>query len=257
MAAEGEIIEVDGKKYREVNGELVEVIEHQPKSISIMVAGEEITLTEGEQYKNYFGNYILRTINSGDPVTVTVLYVDGQFKNETKTYPAKSQAEAVSSEQKRILRNEEERLGIDVVRFSSLNEFFTLGYMAKNARITIEVPKFLAANFEFKYNRLTGDDAKNHLADKSYYIAPKEKNRWAVKGRLTFNIKTSAMSRMSFPSNIGIISRAGHIEINNNNYIYNMFKNGFKLGYNENNYSNIVSGLSGEYKEAFDEGFNA
>jgi hypothetical protein len=257
--AQGQAIEVDGKWYNENMEEIPNP--NTPKSIEFNIRGESVVLKEGERYKNYFGNYLLKSIDNTDPqnAKVTVEYLDGQFINETKIYPAKSQAEAIFSEKNRVRMEEEERAGIDIITFNSSDEFFTLGYLAKNSRIIVEVPKDpkILSGFETKYKELTGEDAAQHLQDASYYIAPKQENRWLARGRLIFPIKESVMSRLSFPSNVNINNKGGRIEINNNNYIYNLFRQGFRMGRNEGNYGSISSGLSGSYKDAFDQGFNA
>ena len=267
-AYEGEIIEIDGEKYKEANGDLVEITEdipksitsnqpNQPKSIKFNIKGEEVVLTEGKTYRNYFGSYILNSINDTEPKTITVIYLDGQNKDSIQTYPAKSQAEAIKSEEKRAIRQEETATGIEITKFSTNAEFYTLGYLAKHSRILVEVPKNLTEKFERQYNALTGDTATSHIQDNSYYIAPKEENRWYIKGRLTFPVIEEAVNKLSFPSDVNIIHKGDNVEINNNNYIFNLFRNGFKLGENSGNYGIISRGLSGEAKQAFDQGFNS
>jgi hypothetical protein len=269
--AESETVEIDGKIYKELDGDLVEIEQSSvPKttneqikeiqSISFNIKGEKIVLREGEQYKNYFGNYLLKLINNqNDPLksTVTVEYLDGQMIGQTQTYPAKAQALAIYNEKNRTRHEEERHLGIDLVAFDSPDEFFTLGYLAKHAIITVEVPKDLEANFNEKYSKLTGEDAKKSLADGFYYIAPKHENRWYIKCRLIFDINTEITKRLFFPSGINTINRNGRFEINSNNYIYNLFKNGFRLGHNESNKNLISAGLTGVQKANFEEGFNS
>jgi hypothetical protein len=254
----GEIEEIDGKYYNENLEEVPNP--NVDRSIEIIVKGEKIILKEGQNYKNFFGNYLLKSIdNVNDPqnAKITVEYLDGQFKGETKVYPAKSQAEALYSEKKRSINELEERTGINIIEFNLPNEFFTLGYLTKHSKIIVEVPKDLAERFELKYKELTGDDAKNPANSGSYYIAPKDENRWYIKGRLIFDLNTNIVSKLKFPDTVNIINKGGRIEINNNNYIYNLFQNGFKLGRNEANYNAISSGLSETNKASFDQGFNS
>lgn len=256
--AKGEVELIDGKWYNENLEEVPNP--NVAKSIEFNIKGEVVVLKEGEQYKNYFGNYLLKVIsNPNDPqnAKVTVEYLDGQFKNQEKVYPAKSQAEAIYSEKNRVRIEEEERQGIDIIEFRAPDEFFTLGYLAKHSRIIVEVPKDLTLKFETKYKELTGDDAQRYLKNGSYYIAPKQESRWYIRGRLVFDLNETAASRVSFPNDVNINNKNGRIEINNNNYIYNLFKRGFRLGRNDSNYNSLSVGLSGQSKEAFDQGFNS
>jgi len=261
LTAQNNIVEIDGKYYDENLNEVPKPASvPAPKSIEFTIHGNTIILKENEQYRNYFGNYVINSIdNVSDPQSskITVKYLDGQFKNETKTYPASSQAEAIYSERNRVRIEEEERAGINIIEFASSNEFFTLGYLAKNSRIIVETPRDMASKFETKYRELTGDDARMHIQDNSYYIAPNSENRWHIRCRMIFDLKPAVLSMLSFPSAVNINNKNGRAEINNNNYVYNLFRSGFKLGRNSNNYNSIASGLSEQYRAAFDQGFNA
>ena len=237
--ASGEVIEIDGKFYNENMEEISNPNLAKSKVIEFNINGEVVILEEGKNYKNYFGNYLLKSIEGlSDPknAKIIVQYLDGQFKNETRSYPAKSQAEAIHSEQGRIIREQEDRQGIDIIKFSTLAEYFTLGYLAKNSRIIVEVPSdpIIMLKFENKYRELTGEEAKNHLQDGSYYIAPKQESRWRARCRLTFAIKDSVVSKLSFPSDISINNNLFEGDILGRNiYLNNSPASSLRLGSGE------------------------
>lgn len=253
IAKEGDIEQIGDKWYKETNGDIVEIENpNKAKSMKLTIKGEDIVFTEGEKYKNYFGEYIIRSINNDN--TITVEYTEGNLKGATKTYPAKSQAETIINEKQRQQINNANNPQNYRLSLSSDKEFFTLGYLAKHGKVIAEVPEDKALEFEKIYNQITGDNAS-----KKYLIVPKKENRWFIKLRLKFNLPDNPqlVSQLSFPNDVNVINKQGVIEINNNGYIYGLFRSGFKLGNNSNNYSNMSSGLSGNSKTAFDSGFNS
>jgi len=247
-------LEIDGKWYDEETGEEIPTPSQKidiPKSITIPIRGYEYVFEEGQMYSDAAGNYRVDDILEENKISVT--YIDGNFSGQKRIYDALDRAKIIHNEERR----QDAKDNIKTIRFNEPDEYFTLGYLAKNSKINVEVPLEQAKNFEVKYKNLTGDDATDYLDSGDYYIAPKQENRWYVKCRLRFDIKESVMSRLSFPNDMKLGNAGGKVQIDNNNYVYNLFRNGFKIGKNVNNYNEISSGLSGRFKDAFDDGFNA
>jgi hypothetical protein len=249
-----EPIEIDGKWYDEQNNEMIEIPgptkgEPASRSITIPVRDYKYIFEEGGIYSDAAGNYRVDKILDENKIKVT--YIDGQFSGQERTYSAFDRAKIIYNEERR----QDAKNKMTTVQFNEPNHYFTLGYLAKNSKINVEVPSDQAANFEAKYRDLTGDDAKTH--SDNYYVAPKQENRWHVKCRLRFSVIESVMPNLSFPSDVKFNNVAGAIQIDNNNYVYNLFRHGFKIGRNVDNYNGISAGLNGKFKEAFDDGFNA
>ena len=67
------------------------------------------------------------------------------------------------------------------------------------------------------------------------------------------------LNRMAFPENMNFnkfIERGDFLEINNNTYVWNLFKMGFTLGSNERNIEKIAAHIPEDVREYFYQGVN-
>jgi hypothetical protein len=222
-----EPIETDGKWYDEVNGELVEIPNpNLIKDITVIVHGVPYLFEVGKTYADHAGKYIVEEIkNKGQ--TLKVKYIDGRFQGETREYPTIDRAKIMWNEAVR----QDQQNRFKTMGFSGNQEYFAIGYLAKNGFVNADVPPSERKWFEGLYKQLTGDDAVQYLGTAAYGIV-KEESKWHLELRIGFPEADDAiLSRMLF-KNVNNITRpkTGGLKINNNDFVFNLFKIGFKLG---------------------------
>jgi hypothetical protein len=250
-----EIIEIGGKYYIERDGDIIEVPspKSEPNSISVSTKYGNMTFTEGEVVENFFGKYRILSLNPNN--TMTVEYIE--IKNpsvrigEQKTYPITSQAESIFKEQK----TQAAAIKYKEINFGGSKDFFTIGFLAKNGRIRVEVPITLKQQFDQMYKKFTGEDPSKFLGHGyAAELNPETKgNSWEL--RISFpNPGPEILNNMSF-SNYPIVSSANRLEINYSNYVLNLFKLGFTIGTNELNIPKIMNAIqNSEEKNSFIQG---
>jgi len=161
---EAQIVDVDGRQYLQENGrwydenlnEVPNPMPAEPKQVEFVIRGHRRILKEGERYKNSFGNYLLRSIRGHEnpqTATVTVEYLDGQMRGETKTYPARAQVEAIYSE---LVRSMQETGGFEDIS-SGQSESYTIGILAK-CKLVGAIRSDKIEEVKRIYQTLTGDD---------------------------------------------------------------------------------------------------
>jgi len=238
-----EPINIDGKMYDEINGELVEVPDpsnnsseiQTEKKITIDIYKPSITFIEGELYQDGAGQYKVLAID-GD--NLTVLYIDGRFSGQTKQYSSLSRAKIIHNEQ--VRQNQLNKM--TDVGFTGSGDFLELGYLAKNGTVIAQIPTSQQKWFEEMYTRLTnGDNATNYKG--GLYTISKDETKFGLQLRIKFPEPDDMyLSKMEF-KNLNVNRTASGLEINDTNYVKSLLKMGFKLGNNEINIPAILNNV--------------
>jgi len=229
-----EIIEIDGKKYHEIDGQLVEIPLHPPKTITFYQFDPPVSFTEGQIYSDFLGHYKLNKISEDDKY-FDIVYIDGDKMGQKRQYESLSRAIIIHREQKR----QDQINRMKTLGFSGNKEYFTLGYLAAKGIIIAQVPYSQAKWFEDMYHRLTGDNAQTYLNINALYRIEKDESKYSLELRIKFpEPEDQYLSQMQLKY-ININKTAHGLEINNNDFIKNLFKMGFKIGNNTNNLANI------------------
>jgi hypothetical protein len=250
------IVEIDGKFYKDEGGITVEVEkpkqEKPPKSITISILDRDYVFQEGNVYSDVAGHYKVKDIN-GDKLDI--VYLDGSFAGDSKTYNARDRAIIINNEFKR----EDARNRMRTINLNKPNQYFTLGFLAKNGRIWVEIPERLVPEFERIYQTFTGEDPKQYLKINNkvggYAVLKEEDRKRPMELRISFPvIHSEILNNMDFGKNVNIISDNGRMEINNSDYLKNLFKLGFTIGSNSKNIQKIRSKVPPDNTEYFDQG---
>lgn len=193
------------------------------QNTTITVRGIPYLFETGRVYSDHAGDYVIEEIkNDGQILKIT--YVTGNFKGNTKEYSTLSKAQIIHNE---TVRNDQ-RNRIQTMGFSGNKEYFAIGYLAKNGFVSAQVSPSERKWFEKVYNEITHDVAANYL--KFAYEIPKEESKWHLELRIGFpEPDLSVASQMSFKY-VNITRSSNGLKINNNHFIFNLFKLGFKLG---------------------------
>jgi len=214
----------DGKWIDEINGEIVEVPAPVTamKDITVEIRDVPYIFEVGKTYSDHAGKYMVEEIKDGGK-TLKVKYIDGRFQSQTREYSTVDRAKVIHNEVTR--RDQANR--IKTMGFNGNKEYFAIGYLAKNGVITAELPPSERKYFEEVYRALTGDNAINYL--KSEYQIVKEDSKWHLELRIRFPEPDDAvLSKMAFKY-VSINRIQSGLQINNNQFIFNLFKIGFKL----------------------------
>jgi len=254
------IIEIDGKFYKDENGTTVEVenpnkkIEEKklPKNITVSVLNRDYVFQEGKVYSDAAGHYEVENINGNK---LDVVYIDGSFNGEHRTYDTIGRAVIIDNESKR----EDARNKMRTINLNKPNQYFTLGFLAKNGRIWVEIPERHVPEFERIYKEFTGEDPKQYLKINNgkggYAILKEEDRKRPMELRIAFPVVHSEiLDKMDFGKNINIITDGERMEINNSDYLKNLFKFGFTIGNNSKNIEKIRSKIHPDNVEYFDKG---
>ena len=250
-----DLVQIDGKWYDNDLNEILTPpasnnVQTIPRFVTITTKYGDKTLTEGAEEDNYFGKFLLLKINDTTK-TVSVRCLESKSSSvsvgEEKTYPLLGFAEGILSEKIR----QEREMKYSKIDFGKSSEFFTIGYLAKNGRIRVEVPSHLKEMFDKMYASFTGEDPSLFLNH----------------GYATSVDRETSELRMAFPSpgehilakmdfSLYPICRdknnPNRLEMNYYNYVFNLFRLGFTMGLNERNIPKILSRIEGdENKKSF------
>ena len=173
--------------------------------------------------------------------------MDGRFKDEERLYSAIDRAKIIHNEV--VKQNAKHR--IDVMGFSGNNEYFTLGYLAKNGYCTAQVPLSEHKGFENKYNEITKDNAQNYLNSMGYQIS-KDDSKWHLELGIRFPTPDPSIAPKISLKHVNINNTSVGNIINNNQFVWNLFKIGFKLGKQDIN--KIKSYIPNTYMGDFEAG---
>lgn len=269
IAKEGDTEKIDGKWYVETKDSMMEIPDptrtpekpqvpkstekytYAPaKSVSVDILGQIYTFEEGKTYSDAAGNYKVNKITDDKKLDVT--YLDGTFSGKNTIYDAKDRAKIIHRHQK----TKDDKNRMKTLTFKNKNEYFTLGFLAKNCRIRAGAAPTKHAWFEALYKKLTGEDALAYLG--KGYAQNENENMWGTELRLVFpRPSNEVLNKMSFPSDIEFVSSGKNgMEVNDNNYILTLFGMGFTLGPNERNIEKITTHIPDSDKEYFYQGIN-
>lgn len=246
----------DGKWIDEVNGDVVEVANPNTNpntntinDITVDIRGVPYLFESGETYSDHAGKYIVEEIKNNGQL-FKVKYIDGRFQGETREYPTIDRAKIIHNE---VVRKDQAQR-IRTMGFSGNKEYFAIGYLAKNGYISAQVPPSGRKFFEETYKNITGDDAMKYL-DGAYEI-PKEESKWHLELRIRFKGADDAILAQMEIKNVDIKQgKRGELQINNNHFVFNLFKLGFKLS--RQNVEDIRRYIPEKYMGDFNAGASA
>lgn len=245
-----EPINIDGKWYDEINGELVEVnnpeankVTKEKKKVSVNRYDPPIIFEEGGIYEDGLGKYVVVSISDNNEF-LDVKYLKN---DQVKRYKVLDRAKIIHNEQvRREQTNRMSELG-----FSGSKEFFALGYLASKGIIHAQIPISQRTWFEEMYLRLTGDKAQ---IGPNYDLA-KDESKYTLQLRIKFEEPDDQyLSQMNFKNATVIRTKTG-LEISDNNFIKNLFIMGFKLANNRINKGSILNKIPQEKVGDFEAGF--
>lgn len=257
--ANSEVIQMDGKWYNENLEEVPDpnLSSENKKSITINIFGYNYTFKEGEIYKDAAGDYIVDQIIDDKKMKVT--YRDGRFQGEQRIYNITERAKIIHNEE--VRQAEKDRMR-HIIKLDKPSQFFTLGFLANQGRIWVEIPKRLVVEFETLYKRLTGEDPRQYLRVNNKvggYAILEESDEFKrpMQLRIAFNPPDAeVLNKMDFGKNVNWIMDAGRLETSNSDYLIYLFKNGFTIGNNIKNIDKIRANVPPEMMSEFNDGFN-
>jgi len=276
---DGEVVEIDGKFYKDENGKTVEVgepgkkIEEKQSAKSITVENvtvpalniqEDFTFTEGKLYENYYGTYRVKNINANDN-SLDVVYVSIKHptvsSDQVYNYKIRTQAEAVLStrgrQQQEIRGLRGTLINPDLTIQRKKDEYFVIGYIAKNAYVSAEIGPKSIKTFAEQYEKITGEDPEKYL-DKGYHLSPSARYSYTLRVKFPVPVNLNTQSKFNeFSRADAMITRGSSIEINSNEYIWKLFNIGFRINRNNQNIGNIFGNIPEEYREDFTSGTEA
>jgi hypothetical protein len=194
-------------------------------NVIIDIRGFPYIFEISEIYEDGAGKYIVQEIQDNGK-TLKVKYLDGKFKDEERLYIAFDRAKIIHNEVIRLDR----LLGIESMPFKGSNEYLAIGYLAKNGYCTAQVPPSTSDKFEKTYQQLTNDDAKKYL-NSNYEIVKKEESKWHLELRIHFSELNKNISCQIAIKDFKVKRSLSGLTINNNPFIWNLFKIGFRLGH--------------------------
>jgi len=256
-----EVIEIDGKKYQEINGDLVEMkepqkIEQNRKTKEFPSLG--VILVEGGEYENWYGMYkILRIV---DDKMMEVEYVQSykpQYvrAGEKKIYPMLGQADIIQGAKKQSEAEISKLVGHNkITEIKKPEEFFTIGYIAKHGYISAEIGPKYHDKFPAYFQKVTGELPNNYLG-KGYSLSTNN-DRWSYTLRAQMpNPPQEIAQNLKLPDN-NIVRKSG-IEINDNAYVWGLFNIGFRPGKNDGRIDVIKGKIPADSIDNFMAGFNS
>jgi len=257
ISGTAELEQIDGKWYDESLAEVnppteppkerpAESVTESLQRKSYTVDSYGVTFTEGEEYTNWFGTYVVLKIN--DDATMDVEYLQS-FKHpinagDIKNYPMNSQAETIHKSR----RSKEIEMKLNnIMDLKGQDGNFTMGLMAANGYISAEVGPKYHKSFPEKYKAITGEDVSKYLGA-GYRLSPNE-DRWSYTLRVHLpSLPPEILNKLNVKN---IISRKDGIEINDNAFVWGLLNNGFSIGRNKDKIAQMVSKLTDEDKGAF------
>ena len=209
-----------------------------------------VTFIVGKSYADGAGEYIVDSI-ADDQKTMTVTYSNGRFSGETKTYDVGLKAAHWKFIRQRIDRDNR----METLNFDGDEHSWALGYLSSFGIISADIPSDQRQWFEDMYKQLTGDDAKLYL-NKNYYLT-KPESKYTLELRIKFPSTTNKFKEILHALGVNIIESNNGMEINNNNFIKNLFQLGFHLGKNKDRSLDIAEKIRGVDINAFIKGCEA
>jgi len=200
-----------------------------------------LVFEEGDIKENRKGAYKILKIHD-DEKYMDVEYVGGEHDGSRQTLDIPSQAKVIYNEQVR----ENEKYNLKPINFVQPNEYFTLGYLARNGQILVNINTNLTLDFEKIYQELTKDNARQYLGNGYSTREPFRGGDWY---KILFpSPSPEVLNNFNFSKDIdaNIMDDKGGMQINNRNYIMNLFRMGFHIGRNNNNINDIVSRIENE-----------
>jgi len=205
-----------------------------------------VTFIQGQQYVDPSGEYTVDSI-SDDGKTMTVTYNSGLFNGQTKTWDVSLK----STHYKFVQRQEDRRNRMERINFDGDEFSWALGYLASFGSITADIPSDQRKWFEELYKNITGEDATDYL-NRGYYLT-KPESKYTLELRIKFpRPQGNSVSLLkSLSDKVKIIEGDSNMEINNNNFIKNLFLMGFRIGKNEDRALDILSKINNPDEESF------
>lgn len=205
-------------------------------TVTVRLLNRNVTFHVGHNYTDAAGNYVVNSI-SDDEQKMKVTYLDGRFQGETKEYSVPLKA----GHYVYILRQQEAEDHVRPIELTGDQGSWVFGYLAAYGKVTADVPGGSEEKKQFEdfYKKKTGDNAQDH-AGSDYYVT-KPGSKWHLELRIHFPKPPPEYADIVNALGEKVIMTESGMEINNNNFIKNLIRWGFKLGRNANNIDAIAS----------------
>jgi len=214
------------------------------------------TFEVGKIYENALGSYEVKKIEDGK-LFVRYLSIKNAVVNlytEYK-YDAEGQAQSLYKMRQEHLRPSLKRIHKRLQNLPKVSDkhAFTLGYIAANGHIQIEVGPNSIETFPLDFENVTGFKV-SQFEGRGYAASPTY-NKFAYS--MTLRLPKSSediLHLMDLPQNIQ--KKDSGVFIHNNDFGWGLLHAGFLPGSNWGNGNRILSKLPNEKEEDFDKGFD-
>lgn len=216
----------------------------------------EVVFVVDQQYENALGAYTVLSINEPK---MKIRY-DKAFSTYVRVgqeaiYDIKGQADSISKMMREKAAPSVKRMAKrlkNVPKIGSHMGAFTYGYLAKHGYISIDVGPSSIDTFPDDFKLVTGLGI-HQFAGHGYHEDPCM-NKYSYSMTITIpNPDEETAKHLSLP--VCKLVRDNTIEINSNDYIWELFKNGFLPGSNVANELRIREMMFPEMKDSFKQGF--
>jgi len=215
-----------------------------------------ITFEVGKEYTNALGTYKVLAITDGKlHVQYTAAKTTNVYVGQRANYDAEGQAISMHKMDMEAKRPSLKRIHKRLQNLPKVSDkwAFTLGYIAANGYITIQVgPNCIDTfpqDFEVVTKRKVDDfKGKGYIADPTY-------NKFSYS--MSVRLPTSAedvLHLMDLPQNVQ--NKEGGVFIHSNDFVWSLLNAGFLPGTNWENGNYIISKLHHVKEEDFDKGFD-
>jgi len=135
----------------------------------------------------------------------------------------------------------------------NLDYFWTLGFLASRARIEAIVPPRSQRGFEDQYQELKG--YRPTPGRDMYYLHDPGIDKWGTELRVSFVATDDELKRLDFGPDVVEVPGPGPNDwrINNNKFVWDLFRLGFRLGADQVR-SAILVKIPVGYRKAFEGG---
>lgn len=215
-----------------------------------------ITFEVGKEYENALGTYKVGNIQDGKLFVRYTSVKNASVNTYTKyIYDAEGQAHSMYKMKQEAIRPSLKRIHKRLQNLPKVSDkwAFTLGYIAANGHISIEVGPNCIETFPQDFENVTG--FKTSQFEGKGYVASPTYNKFAYS--MTVRLPKSAediLNLMDLPQNIQ--KKETGVFIHNNDFVWGLLHARFLPGTNWGNGNRILSKLSPEQAIDFDKGFD-
>lgn len=215
-----------------------------------------ITFEVGKTYDNALGTYKVTKIEEGNIFLKYLTAKNASVNTYTEyKYDAEGQAQSIYKMKQEAIRPSLKRIHKRLQNLPKVSDkwAFTLGYIASNGHISIEVGPNCIDTFPQDFENVTGLQASK-FEGRGYAASPTyNKFAYSMTARLPKRAE-DVLNLMDLPQNIQ--KKETGVFIHNNDFVWSLLNAGFLPGTNWENGNRILSKLSSEQAIDFDKGFD-